>query len=167
MSIYGFFFWGGGGGLSDTFTCPILGPLVPLFWIFGDVSSEFQSQSGFCLIRIAEANVMYISWDPPLVLHIADLLTDSIAGHRPGSYLTQGYYCVAAWSLEPAINRSWVLCANHLATRPGHERICLKTSTQVFMKIYFVSKQWLPITGITMKNILGCQTKRYVCKQFT
>ena len=47
--------------LSDTFTCPILGPLVPLFWISGDVSSGFRSQSGFCLIRIAEANVMYIS----------------------------------------------------------------------------------------------------------
>ena len=46
--------------LSDTFTCPILGPLVPLFWISGDVSSGFQSQSGFCLIHIAEANVMYI-----------------------------------------------------------------------------------------------------------
>ena len=39
--------------------CPILGPLVPLFWISGDVSSGFQRQSGFCLIRIAEANVMY------------------------------------------------------------------------------------------------------------
>ena len=25
-----------------------LGPLVPLFWISGDVSSGFQSQSGFC-----------------------------------------------------------------------------------------------------------------------
>ena len=36
--------------LSDTFTFPILRPLVPLFWISGDVSSGFQSQSGFCLI---------------------------------------------------------------------------------------------------------------------
>ena len=34
--------------LADT--CLILGPLVPLFWISGDVSSGFQSQSGFCLI---------------------------------------------------------------------------------------------------------------------
>ena len=48
---------------------------------------------------------MYISWDPPLVLHIADLLMDSIAGHWQGSYLAQGYYCVAAVSLEPAIIR--------------------------------------------------------------
>ena len=47
--------------LSDTFTCPILGPLVPLFWISGDISSGFQIQSGFCLIRTAEVNVMYIS----------------------------------------------------------------------------------------------------------
>ena len=28
-----------------------LGPLVPLFWISGDVSSGFQSQNGFCLIH--------------------------------------------------------------------------------------------------------------------
>ena len=43
-------------------SCPILGPLVALFWISGDVSPGFQSQSsGFCLIHhIAEANVMYI-----------------------------------------------------------------------------------------------------------
>ena len=36
------------------------GHWYPLFWISSDVSSGFQSQSGFCLIRIAEANVMYI-----------------------------------------------------------------------------------------------------------
>ena len=28
-----------------------MGPLIPLFWTSGDVSSGFQSQSGFCLIR--------------------------------------------------------------------------------------------------------------------
>ena len=83
-----------------------LGSLVSLFWISGDVSSGFQSQSVFCLIRIAEANVMYIPCDSPPVLHIANLLMDSIGGHRPGSYLEQGYYCVVAVSLEPAINRS-------------------------------------------------------------
>ena len=31
-------------------TCPFLGPLIPLFQTSGDVSSGFQSQSGFCLI---------------------------------------------------------------------------------------------------------------------
>ena len=38
--------------LADACTCPILGPLTTLFWISGDVPSLFQSQSGFCLIRI-------------------------------------------------------------------------------------------------------------------
>ena len=48
-----------------------LGPLVPLFWISGGVSSGVHSQSRFSLIRFfAEANVMYIPWDPPLVLHV-------------------------------------------------------------------------------------------------
>ena len=57
--------------LSDTYTCPFLGPLVPLFWISGDVSSGFQSQSGFCLICFfVEANVMYSPQDPSLVLHV-------------------------------------------------------------------------------------------------
>ena len=46
--------------LSDTFTCPILGQLVSLFWISGDVPSGFQGQSGFCLIHIADMNVIYI-----------------------------------------------------------------------------------------------------------
>ena len=30
--------------------CPFVGPLATLFWISSDVSSGFQSQSGFCLI---------------------------------------------------------------------------------------------------------------------
>ena len=28
-----------------------MGPLIPLFWTSGDVSSGFQSHNGFCLIR--------------------------------------------------------------------------------------------------------------------
>ena len=75
--------------LSNAFTYPILGPLVSLFWISGDVSSGFENQSGFCLICITETNAMYIPWDPPLVLYIADLLIVGIVGRRPGSYLAQ------------------------------------------------------------------------------
>ena len=48
-----------------------------LFWISGDISSEFQSQRGFCLQNV-EVNRMYIPWNPPLVLHIANLLMVSI-----------------------------------------------------------------------------------------
>ena len=49
---------------------------------------------------------MYIPQDSPLVLHVTNLLTDSIVGRQPGLYLAQGYYCVAPVSLKPAINRS-------------------------------------------------------------
>ena len=91
--------------LADT--CPFLGPLVPLFWISGDVFSVFQSQSGFYFIHIAEVNIICVPWDPPLVLHIADLLMISIVGRRPGSYLAQGYY--QQW-LQPDSNQDcWVL----------------------------------------------------------
>ena len=67
------------------------------------------------LIRIAEANVMYIPWDPPLVPHIADLLMVSIVGRWQGSYLAQEYYW-HQWGSNP---RSRDLRANHSATRPG------------------------------------------------
>ena len=40
--------------LLETFTCPVLGPLVPVFRISGGVSSGFQSQIGFYLIHAAE-----------------------------------------------------------------------------------------------------------------
>ena len=91
------------------------GRLYPCFGFLVTSSLGFKSQSGFCLICIAEANVIYIPWDPPLVLHIANFLMNSIVGHQPGSHLAQGYYCVAAVSVEPAINRSWVLRVNHSA----------------------------------------------------
>ena len=59
-----------------------LGPLVPQFWISFDVSSGFQSQSGFCLIHIVQVNIMYIPWDPPVALHVYTLLTVSIVGQQ-------------------------------------------------------------------------------------
>ena len=52
-------------------TCLFVGPLINLFWISGDVSSGFQSQSGFCLIsNFAEEYVIYVPWDSPLVRHL-------------------------------------------------------------------------------------------------
>ena len=76
-----------------------------LFWghwypCFGFLVT-FQSQSGFCLIRIAEANVMYISWDPPLMLHVADLLTDSIAGVDRVHILPKDITVWQQWVLKP------------------------------------------------------------------
>ena len=41
-------------------TCPFVGPLILLFWTFGDVSSGFQSQSGQSYSRLVEAYVIYM-----------------------------------------------------------------------------------------------------------
>ena len=41
-------------------TCPFMGLLIPLFWTSGDVSSGFQSQSGFCLIQACRRCMCYI-----------------------------------------------------------------------------------------------------------
>ena len=45
--------------------CPILGPVVPLFWISCD-----KAKTGSALFAyFAEETVLYIPQDPPLVLH--------------------------------------------------------------------------------------------------
>ena len=58
-----------------------LGPLVPLFWISGDVSSGFQSQSGLGLIRYfcgGECNV-----HSPRFTSVATLANLLAAGVQP------------------------------------------------------------------------------------
>ena len=94
-----------------------------LFWgpCFGFLVTSplgFKARAG-CLIHIAEANVMYVPWDPPLVLHIANLLTVSIAGRRPGSYLAQGYYW-HQWGSNPRSrdHEFYALTTQPCATRP-------------------------------------------------
>ena len=47
-----------------------VGPLIWLFWTSGDVSSEFQSQSGQPYSHLAEAYVLHIPWNSPLVQHL-------------------------------------------------------------------------------------------------
>ena len=58
-----------------------------LFLFSGDVSSDFQSQSGFCCILIMEANVMYVPSDPPLVLHLLTCIMTSCS-HTPCIFLS-------------------------------------------------------------------------------
>ena len=57
-------------------------PVLEFWWRF----LPFLTFIGFCLIHIDEANVMYIPWDRPLVLHVANLLTASIVGRRVTSF---------------------------------------------------------------------------------
>ena len=56
-------------------TCPFLGPfvgpLIPLFWTSGDISSfGFQSQSGQPYSHLVEACMLHVPWDSPLVWHL-------------------------------------------------------------------------------------------------
>ena len=101
--------------------CPFWGPLVPLFWISGDIFSGFQSQSGFCLICIVKVNVMYIPQDPPLVLHVPTSWQPAHSQSRPhmhvqrwdlariqtGNHLDRGrtrYHCAS----DPAISQTYI-----------------------------------------------------------
>ena len=61
----------------DTNTCPVLGQLVPLFWISGGASSGFQSQSGFCLVRLCGGKCYVHSLKPTSGATLANLLTAS------------------------------------------------------------------------------------------
>ena len=47
-----------------------MGPLIPLFWSSGDISSRFPSQSGQPYSHLAEAYVLHVLWDSPLVWHL-------------------------------------------------------------------------------------------------
>ena len=47
-----------------------VGPLIPLFWTSGDVSSGFQSQSGQRYPSFVEVYMLHIPWDSPLVQHL-------------------------------------------------------------------------------------------------
>ena len=46
-----------------------VGPLIPLFWTSGDVSG-FQSQNGQPYSSLAEAYVLQVPWNSPLVWHL-------------------------------------------------------------------------------------------------
>ena len=65
--------------LSDTFT--FWGHWYPCFGILVTSPLGFKARVGSALFSLhIWMYCIYIPWDPPLVLHVADLLMDSIAG---------------------------------------------------------------------------------------
>ena len=61
--------------LKDIYTCRILGPLVPIFGISGDISSGLKSQSGLCLVNIYKAEIPEILRSlRSLLLHLSKWL---------------------------------------------------------------------------------------------
>ena len=114
---------------GDILRCPILGPLLPLFGISGNISSGCQSQSGFILIHIAGVNVMYIPWDPPLVLHM-------LTSWQP----------VCSWSLPHMHQQRWELTGIQTANHP-HRRLTLcHCATQCLLAVSIFG--WRVKTGV-------------------
>ena len=108
-------------------TCPFLGPLVPLFWISGDVSSGVQSQSRICLIRFFCEGECYVhSPRSTSGATLADLL---VAGREAG--LVPTYCCrgeVAGIRTRALrISMSQTLYQSYLVTRVKGHIFVLKT----------------------------------------
>ena len=91
---------------TDVDTCPFMGPLIRLFWT-SDISSGFQSQNGQTYLHLAEAYVMYIPSDSPLMPHLltswrpyglftlpgTDPVTDSDLDSKPDGYIALRRNC--------------------------------------------------------------------------
>ena len=75
-----------------------MGPLIPLFWTSGDVSSGFQSQSGFCLIRTWQRRTSSITRSLRFTSGAtpADLLAASMAAEPISSTYLQRHW----WELN-------------------------------------------------------------------
>ena len=90
--------------LADTYACPILGPLIPLFWISGDVSSGFQSHRGLPYLHCrGEHNVCSLRYTygatccQPL---------DGKHCRAPTRFISCPRILLAPVRLEPSIKRS-------------------------------------------------------------
>ena len=97
--------------LADTYTCSILGLLVPMFWIFDNVSPGLQGQSGFCLICFCEGkcNVHYLrSTSDVTPANPANLLTPSIgADHFPKCISRDGSWL--GFEQQSPAQKTWLL----------------------------------------------------------
>ena len=73
---------------------------IPVFWISGNVSSGFQSQSGFCLIRFSRGECNVHSLRSTTGATHADLLiADIVAGHVPTCISRGGTWLGFEWAI--------------------------------------------------------------------
>ena len=140
--------------LADTYTCPILGPLIPLFWISGDVSSGFQSQSGLPYSHCGgERNVR-----SPRSTSGATRCRPLDGKHcgAPTGFISCPRILLAPVGLEPAIKRSWVLRANHSATRPGlSSRFLYRAKLLSYQTIEYIEQNCrvIELSSISSKTV--------------
>ena len=129
-----------------------LGPLVPLFWISGDVSSGFQSQSGFCLIRYfcgGRCNV-----HSPRFTSGATLGGRHAAGHFPTCMCRGGTWL----RFERAIART----EDERATIVPATRLHLTYHLQIFPKVWTMISnfQFIPYFIILQNFAKKCEKQK-------
>ena len=67
---------------ADTFTCPILGHWYRFFWFLVTSFLDIKARVSSALFALQRWMQCTFPWDPPLVLHVANLLTVSIVGWK-------------------------------------------------------------------------------------
>ena len=112
LFIYFFFFTVFFGGHIHV---SYFGPLVPLFWISGDISSGFQSQSGFCFICFCRSKCNVHSLRSTSGAKPTNLLIASMAAGHFSTCMSRG----GNWlGIEPAITHAKDECVTGVpATR--------------------------------------------------
>ena len=93
-------------------TCPFVGPLIPLFWTSGDVTSWFQRESGFCLIRPLQRHTWYTF---PEIHLWCDTFAVVLCQHSSQS--PSPHACFSRGGMPTSYSAVWR--ATHLATATG------------------------------------------------
>ena len=133
-----------------------VGPLIPLFWTSGDVSSGFQSQSEQPYLHLVEAYMLHIPRDSPLVQHLSrwqmfflgghmsfcgapmiSLLGRPLDDHRHVS--AEDYKCL--WKIRKVSRRIAVQRPNHSAT-----------SNRLLLLVGYTAGQFFLTCSISLQN---------------
>ena len=107
-----------------------LGPLIPLFWTSGDVSAGFQSQRGQPYSHLAEAYMLYVPCDSPLVQNLP-------TSWQPAWQPSQSLPCTCKQALEG------------LETGTSHTTCSTDRAIPAWLRLN-------ALIGIQIKNTLVC-----------
>ena len=128
-------------------TCPFLGPLIPLFGTSGDISSGFQSQSGFCLIRTLWRHMWYTFPE----IHLSRNTSAGVYSQHSSQSLSP-HVCFSRGRMPDLNHRPPAWQGDALTTRPQRPssdwktlllKFWLKWLSRGSISSFFVCKVWL------------------------
>ena len=103
-----------------------VGPLISLFWTSGDVCSSFLNQSGQPYLCLAEAYVLHVHWDSPLVWHLLTLLYLVLYRYMSNMFLEIHLWCNTCQQLPLCVSSN------------GHPFSYSITYTDIYSRCYFI-----------------------------